>query len=661
MRHHILPPALLAIALTTITGCSAYDGLWADIPPYSPPDSARDAATDSGDGGIVEEDATRDTGGEVEDGLGRPINVTATGVEDGIEVTWSSVTDATGYELRIDEGTWFSVGDVTSHVDTDAPAPSLSGTLTVEASAGLHRPHVTLTGTSTVEPIEGPERSYEVRAVNQTDTSDPSTPATGIRDAPSVSFQWERRDGDTFVPLSDATTLTHEDTTASPLGTPHTYRLTATLGADGPAVTSDEVEGWRLAVKDIVSGIQSTCALLTNGNVKCWGANDAGRLATGDDRARGQTPSDFPTEDVDLPARAEALYPNGAGYCVLDIDKNLRCWGPNASGQLGSEDRETIGDDLGDFPIPAIDVGSNIIKAEGSSGIVGSGTLCALTDTNRLKCWGANGLGLLGQDKAVVSDLGGMAGDMPPPEVDLGGDILDFTMGFGYACAVLSTGKLKCWGGYSALAPLHPLGYFPIPTDSIGDDSGEMPPADSFITENPSLLSAGYFHTCAVNSINELLCWGNNDAGQLGLNDTVARPRSGVEANDYPVSTVDRAQLTEHYIRNPSAPQGTDESIIDLKAYGLATCILLEGGAVMCWGSGQTINVLGSGDILEPTYLPLLGVIHKLGQATGVAAHLCAIDTQGEALCWGTSGDGRLGYGGEAVDLRTERARIKLW
>ncbi len=169
---------------------------------------------------------------------------------------------------------------------------------------------------------------------------------------------------------------------------------------------------------------------------------------------------------------------------------------------------------------------------------------------------------------------------MPPPEVDLGGDILDFTMGFGYACAVLSTGKIKCWGGYSALAPLHPLGYFPIPTDSIGDDSGEMPPADSFITENPSLLSAA-----------------------------------------------------THYIRNPTAPQGTGESIIDLQAYGLATCILLEGGAVMCWGSGQT----------------------------AFATHLCAIDTQGEASCWGASGDGRLGYGGEAVDLRTERARIKLW
>jgi hypothetical protein len=254
-----------------------------------------------------------------------------------------------------------------------------------------------------------------------------------------------------------------------------------------------------------------------------------------------------------------------------------------------------------------------------------------------------------------------MEGDMPPPEVDLGGDVSDFTMGFGYACAALSTGEVKCWGGFAALGPLHPLGYFPIPTGSIGDDAGEMPPADVSITENPALISAGAFHTCAVNQINELFCWGNNDQGQLGLDDTETRPRSAVETNDYPITSIDRTGLAEHYIRNPEAPQGTDESITQLRVYGVATCVLLEGGSVMCWGDGESIPLLGGQDVLTPTYLPALGVIHTLGHAAANTGHLCAIDTQGEALCWGAAGDGRLGYGGEAVDLRTERARIKLW
>eukprot|EP01084_Bolivina_argentea_P166689 289362_1 len=38
-----------------------------------------------------------------------------------------------------------------------------------------------------------------------------------------------------------------------------------------------------------------------------------------------------------------------------------------------------------------------------------------------------------------------------------------------------------------------------------------------------SSITAGYFSTCAVSTVNPLKCWGNNWYGQLGSEDTLRR------------------------------------------------------------------------------------------------------------------------------------------
>jgi alpha-tubulin suppressor-like RCC1 family protein len=644
------PSKTLSLSLTLVawmaSGCSSYEALWADIPPYSPGDSGA-TESDAGDSGLVEGDADAST----PEGLNRPVNVMATGLADGIEVTWGGVEGATGYELRIDGGTWSPVGDVTSYVDLEAPAPTLTGELMVSASEGDFRPHVALMATSTVESLDGEERTYEVRAVDQTTASAPSDAAVGARSAPPLSYQWYRLDGGVFAPLVGATALTHEDADTSPLGERHAYHLVASAGEQ--TLMSEDVEGWRLAVADLVTKNASTCALLTNGAVKCWGFNEDGNLGYGDTLSRGQRQGSMPTPDVDIGARVVAIHPATTGLCATDVDGALRCWGVGSSGKLGQGNTDDLGDTLDDFPIPTVDTGVTHVAVDG-----GSRMQCALSDGGELVCWGSNAAGALGQPKDVTPSLGTQPGDMPPPAVPLGSNVSTFTVGLSHICAAVATGKIKCWGLSFAGAANEALGYFPVPTEALGDDAGEMPPEDILITRNPQILSAGAYHTCAVDQLGDVRCWGLNNAGQLGVGDMTTRPQSAVEALNYPTVDIASVSLAEHYVRNPDAPRGTSEAVVALETNDLSTCALLEGGALVCWGAEYITGTVTS----SPVYVPILGTIHKLAQSNAAAKHFCAIDTSGEALCWGSEDDsGKLGYEGEAVDLRTERARIKLW
>ena len=70
---------------------------------------------------------------------------------------------------------------------------------------------------------------------------------------------------------------------------------------------------------------------------------------------------------------------------------------------------------------------------------------CALLDTGRVKCWGLNSFGQLGYDH--TEDKGDEAGEMASlGTVDLGyHKAIAVTAGGSHTCALLDTGGLKCW------------------------------------------------------------------------------------------------------------------------------------------------------------------------------------------------------------------------
>jgi hypothetical protein len=85
----------------------------------------------------------------------------------------------------------------------------------------------------------------------------------------------------------------------------------------------------------VAAGGNHSCALLTNGSVKCWGSNDFGQLGDGTTSQR-TTPT-----AVSMPSDSGAVVAITAGKnhtCALTDKAAIYCWGANASGQLGSGD-----------------------------------------------------------------------------------------------------------------------------------------------------------------------------------------------------------------------------------------------------------------------------------------------------------------------------------
>lgn len=105
---------------------------------------------------------------------------------------------------------------------------------------------------------------------------------------------------------------------------------------------------------DIVAGGRHTCAILADGQVKCWGNNQTGTLGQGDDDNRN-LPVVVPLAD-----RVAALTAGGAHTCAMLVSGDLQCWGYNQNGHLGLGDPEHRGDERGEMGqnLPLVDLGS---------------------------------------------------------------------------------------------------------------------------------------------------------------------------------------------------------------------------------------------------------------------------------------------------------------
>lgn len=106
----------------------------------------------------------------------------------------------------------------------------------------------------------------------------------------------------------------------------------------------------------------------------------------GVDIVTGQT---VPNTILDLPAidQAIALDAGARGGCAILVGGELRCWGGNASGQLG------IGSTGGSVSEPVIPAGGHTWSVIS----VGTFHTCGITTDGITYCWGSNGSGLLGE------------------------------------------------------------------------------------------------------------------------------------------------------------------------------------------------------------------------------------------------------------------------
>ena len=138
------------------------------------------------------------------------------------------------------------------------------------------------------------------------------------------------------------------------------------------------------------------------------------------------------------------------------------------------------------------------------------------------------------------------------------------------------------------------------------------------------LISAGGAHTCAVAMAGELICFGADDQGQLGL----------------PVDTSDAGEPMDAG-RHPGGFAAIDEAVREVAAGGAHTCALTATQRVLCFGR----NVEGQVDGLasEPRTVTAVAIDGAMQVAAG-AAHSCALTTDG-VTCWGSARYGQTGLG----------------
>jgi alpha-tubulin suppressor-like RCC1 family protein len=91
-----------------------------------------------------------------------------------------------------------------------------------------------------------------------------------------------------------------------------------------------DVIGLNSGVAQISAGADHTCALLTTGAVKCWGANSNGALGDGT-----FTESAVPVDVISLTGGVTQISAGADHTCALTTSGGIQCWGSNTNGALG--------------------------------------------------------------------------------------------------------------------------------------------------------------------------------------------------------------------------------------------------------------------------------------------------------------------------------------
>jgi alpha-tubulin suppressor-like RCC1 family protein len=244
--------------------------------------------------------------------------------------------------------------------------------------------------------------------------------------------------------------------------------------------------------------------------------------------------------------------------------------------------------------------------------------VCGTKLDGSLWCWGSNSAGELAQGDLWSTDLPLRVGS------DVGWTRL--MLGWEHTCARKQTpgsseSALWCWGhNYSGQA-------------SVSDEDEIREPNKIPGSELWRAESAGSFFNCAITDERTIVCWGQNNKGQLGDGTTTKRAEPAPIASDF-------------------------HDWVSLSAGGDNACAIRADGSLWCWGANDAGQI---GDGTATTRLEPVRVGSASNWTQVSVSRLtypntnydfvretpatCALNKLGELWCWGENRAGRLGDG----------------
>ncbi len=130
----------------------------------------------------------------------------------------------------------------------------------------------------------------------------------------------------------------------------------------GDALPTVDLGSGRTAIS-ISANFHHTCAILDNSSVKCWGSNDFGQLGLEYSARRGDSTGEMgdalPAVNLGSGRTALSISTGSHSTCAVLNNETVKCWGRNNYGQLGLEDTNTRGNQtgqMGDY-LPIVDLG----------------------------------------------------------------------------------------------------------------------------------------------------------------------------------------------------------------------------------------------------------------------------------------------------------------
>ena len=221
------------------------------------------------------------------------------------------------------------------------------------------------------------------------------------------------------------------------------------------------------------------CAVLSTGQIKCWGDNQRGELGLGNSNAAPATPQ--PVVGI---TNAISVTTMQQSVCALLSTGLVKCWGDNYWGQTG----QATTFDARTFTPSSVALGTGLTA---TSLVSGTSHTCALISDGTVKCWG---IGLSGQ-------TGYIAAAHPAASTVVGvSNAIQITTSDDVSCALINGGTAKCWGNNHNAA---------LGTGSASDVFITTAVDVTGITDAIEIQTGGV-DTCVVLATSDVKCWGYN-------------------------------------------------------------------------------------------------------------------------------------------------------